>query len=370
MLYHLCSFLLIFHIFHLSYGLLDPSLPWYKCDSTSTSAPDSIFSANLEIALSTLQNDTAATGFSTTTISATNSSQQSVTALALCRATFTPSDCQTCINSAAAKIRGRCHNQTSGQIWIDYCTIRYSSKNFINKTTDFSEFWMIEEGDFGDILPTNYIITVKLLMQHLSLLAGKSDKLYAVAKTQVSRHLSVYGYADCTRDIDGESCTQHLLAAIGNLAGCCLGHQSNWVATSTCSFQFSTNPVYKDWETAPDVTAALGVAASPGMEPEAPPSNRGKVMIIIGVICGGLGGVIFMTGVLWILKIKGERVSSLSEDAEKKGIKMKSSLLDLDVLIAATAKFSDENLLGKGGFGTVYKVCLFYQDFILICLLN
>lgn len=63
-----------------------------------------------------------------------------VTALAFCRSTLSPTDCQECVAAAVLGIRLVCSNQTAAQVWYTYCMLRYSATNFINKTDDSNAF--------------------------------------------------------------------------------------------------------------------------------------------------------------------------------------------------------------------------------------
>ena len=105
----LCCLIFLFPLFSLAYeGPRGTS-----CDGTTYYAPNSTFSSNLDTALQILQNTTASSGFATTTSGSIN---QTVTALALCRATINPSDCQLCIDVATSGSRNVCPNGTAAQV--------------------------------------------------------------------------------------------------------------------------------------------------------------------------------------------------------------------------------------------------------------
>ncbi|KAE9445408.1 hypothetical protein C3L33_22694, partial [Rhododendron williamsianum] len=99
MLFLLLASLFFHTCLHSTSAYEDPR--WTSCTTTTTTyTPNSTFSATLTTALTTLQTTTAATGFATTT--ATNpTTNTSVTALALCRSSTSPPDCQTCVAAAA-----------------------------------------------------------------------------------------------------------------------------------------------------------------------------------------------------------------------------------------------------------------------------
>ncbi|GFY86784.1 hypothetical protein Acr_05g0004230 [Actinidia rufa] len=214
---------LFFYSPHLSLAYEDPRVS--LCRTTTTYAANSTFATNLAVALATLRNTTAATGFNTTTVG--NSTANSVTALGLCRASLSSQDCQTCVDAAT----------------LEKSSMMYNPCNASD--------------------PEEYDRKVKILMQNLSYAAGISDNRSAVAKTSFGT-LNIYGYVDCTRDISGSACTKCLLDTVDAIPSCCSGKSAGWIATPTCNIQFNTDPSsHDDWINNPpeintDITPAPG----------------------------------------------------------------------------------------------------------------
>ncbi|KAH9675737.1 Receptor-like serine-threonine protein kinase [Citrus sinensis] len=96
-------------------------------------------------------------------------------------------------------------------------------------------------------------------------------------------------------------------------------------------------------------------------ESETGGSHRKLIYLKIGAVAGVGGAVmtIIVVVLIAVLTRKGRSMRFVGDDANaltnNQGIDMRSFLFNLDVLIAATDNFSTENMLGRGGFGTVYK---------------
>ena len=352
----LCCLIFLFPLFSLAYE----GPRGYSCDGTTYYAPNSTFSSNLDTALQTLQNTTASSGFATTTSGSIN---QTVTALALCRATINPSDCQLCIDVATSGIRNVYPNGTAAQVWYTLCMLRYSHRNFVNKTDYTLTFSLYDTRNAPD--PDIYDAKVQRLLQNLSSTAGASEKRYAVGRTTAPENFTLYGYVDCTRDIDGDSCKGCLLATTRAIDSCCLGQWAGWLATPTCNIQFNMDPVHEDWVNGPyintDITPSSTLAPLPVAENDA--GSRSLVIKISVALTVGtvVLAVLVLCAVKWRKRDEVETGGSeIIEDNEEmsEGIGKRSFMYDLEVLVAATGNFCLANRLGAGGFGTVYKVLL------------
>ena len=365
----LCCKIILLSAYQLSLAYENPRGQF--CDETTYYAPNSTFSSNLNLALETLAENTASTGFATTTVGDVN---QTVTALALCRATIDQSNCQLCVEAAASGIRSACPNQTVSEVWYTLCMLRYSYDDFLNKADNSIHFTLVDGRQAPD--SDAYDVKVSMLMRNLSSTAGASEKRYAVGRTAIPENLTVYGYVDCTRDIDGDSCSRCLLAATRNIKFCCLGRWAAWIATPTCNIQFDMDPVHDDWFNGPpyvDTDTDTTPPSSQALPPTTANDGGGGGGLTIKIAVTLTVGIVVLAAAVMgvsVMRRKRERVKkgdsgigeedSDEEEAMREKIGTRNFVYDFDVLVTATDNFCLLNRLGVGGFGTVYKVLCWY----------
>ncbi|KAI8534434.1 hypothetical protein RHMOL_Rhmol10G0089300 [Rhododendron molle] len=364
MLFLLLASLFFHTCLHSTSAYEDPR--WTICTTaTPTYSPNSTFSATLTTALTALQTTAATTGFATTT--ATNpTTNTSVTALALCRSSISPPDCQTCVAAAALGIRRECPNNTAAQVWYTYCMLRYSPVNFVNQSDTSIAFLIYDTRDAPD--ESSYDLKVNLLIRNLSYAAGASGNRSAVGRTTLVGSLNIYGYVDCTRDIDRGDCTSCLLTATDWIPSCCLGKWAGWIATPTCNIQFNMDPVHKDWINNPqeidtDIASPapeVGLAGDEGGLGGGRGGGKERSVVVgVGVSFAGIVVVVVVVVVIWWRRRveRGKNAEEMEENSmmmsEDMGVR--SLLYDLEVLVAATDNFSPANRIGGGGFGSVYR---------------
>ncbi|CAL5338209.1 unnamed protein product [Camellia sinensis] len=95
------------------------------------------------------------------------------------------------------------------------------------------------------------------------------DQRSAVGMTHMVGNMTIYGYVDCTRDVNGQDSTTCLLGATDSIPCSCLGKWAGWIATPTCNIQFNMDPVHDDWINPLEIDTNMATATVLVTEPSA-----------------------------------------------------------------------------------------------------
>ncbi|KAL7213339.1 hypothetical protein ACSBR2_015955 [Camellia fascicularis] len=161
-------------------------------------------------------------------------------------------------------------------------------------------------------------------------------------------------------DITSFECNKCLRNAISSYQNCCDGKKGARVLYSGCTFRFETYPFYN--------TAAIAAAPPPSLVlPPPPPSPTGpsispgkggissQVLIAI-IVPVGATVLLFIIGFCFLRrKAKTKRDDTKDDSAVNEITTVESLQYDFGTIQAATNNFSDDNKIGEGGFGHVYK---------------
>nr|AMM43046.1 LRR-RLK [Vernicia montana] len=263
-----------------------------------------------------------------------------VYAMLQCRDYMSSDECIACFNAASIKIRN-CSAANGGRVVYDGCFLRYERNDFYGETTrDANREYC---GNRNTSSPeTAFQTTVEGLLRDLQTATPRINGFFAASKKEVvgANNASVYGIAQCVHTIDMTGCLACMQVAYTNLQRCPPKADGRAV-DSGCFMRYSDRPFFADNQTI-DLEPFLKTG-----------SSSTKTALIAGV-AGGVGLILLLVGLFAWFKLSRRKSASRGNilgATELRG-PVNYSYKDLK---SATKNFKEENKLGEGGFGDVYK---------------
>ncbi|CAN8325668.1 unnamed protein product [Cochlearia groenlandica] len=331
----------------------DPFYVYHVCPNTTTYSKNSIYSSNLRNLLSSLSSNNPffSNGFYST---ASGQSPDTVFGLFLCRGDISPEICRDCVVFAVNDTMNRCPKRKNGFIWYDECMLRYSDRNIFLETS-------FRNGTTGVILTNTQDVSgnqdrfrdfVLSEMKQISEEAAASSRKFAVNKSKFTSNTTLYRLVQCTPDLASEDCLTCLQQTISLLYTEKIGAR---VLMPSCNSRYELYTFYNVTETGTPQTQLDSAPLSPPLPPSGK-SGKSSVITISVVVPITVIFILFVA----VVSIRAKRKRSIYETEplaeERDDITTAGSLqFDFKVIEAATDTFSENNKLGQGGFGQVYK---------------
>ncbi|KAL3519538.1 hypothetical protein ACH5RR_017687 [Cinchona calisaya] len=334
----------------------------FNCDKNtySPNTTNSPYRTNLNFLLSTLSSNASRTNgfYNSTAIGRNNDPSNTIYGLFLCRGDISMDVCADCVDTARGMIIQRCPNQTGAIVWYDLCLLRYSNQYIFSK----------EDANTGLLLHNTQNVTddtarfnalLEDLMNNIMNQASndRSGKKFAVAEANFSTFQRLYTLVQCTPDLSTFDCDSCLSNAVSNLPTCCRNSKGGRVLYPSCNIRYEVYRFYND-----------SVAPAPGPPPNPPPpppvpttsSSKGKdgisertiIAIVVPVVVSIL---LFLVALFLIIRRSRKRYDAVEVTDGSQILAPESLQYNFTSIQAATNNFSDDNKVGKGGFGQVYK---------------
>uniref|UniRef100_A0A7N0ZYI0 Uncharacterized protein n=2 Tax=Kalanchoe fedtschenkoi TaxID=63787 RepID=A0A7N0ZYI0_KALFE len=285
-----------------------------------------------------------------------------VNSIALCRGDIQQKACEKCVGFSTSDLPQRCPTQSQASIWYESCMLRYSNQMI---------FHSMEEPDIMS-RSDRTVSDVDSLIQALNVLfpvlrdhaaSGDYRRKFAVGETNFTGSDKIYGLAQCTPDLNRDQCYNCLELAFSRMTrSFTVNQQIDRYFGVSCAFRYSFDQFYNPAFVLPPVLAPNPPHYFPpypeGRRSSQTPGEwlKSRLKIIIIIVAST---ACFVTLILCICIFQRRRILKQNQQGFKKdvaGIKNIESLrFNFRTIRAATNKFSDENKLGRGGFGTVYK---------------
>nr|POE95230.1 cysteine-rich receptor-like protein kinase 25 [Quercus suber] len=327
---------------------------YHFCSDQTTFSPNSTYQSNLNNLLSFLNaNSTRETDFYNTTVGQIQTPENTAYGLFLCRGDLSTNECQDCVSTATKEIvQLYCPEEKEAVIWYDECMLRYSNRSFFSIMEDepSKTLWnlldIIEPDSFlqltlGDLVP-------------VAANASSGAKKFATKETKFTESETLYNLVQYTPDLSSFDCRRCLWGAITNLSNSFGGKRGGRVLYPSCNVRYEVFSFYH--------MQAQAVTA--------PPKGKGKISTAIAIVIAvTIAAAVVLVILLYCFRRRKASKKSNSINEVNSGISdgvlnyhaasevttLESLQFDFGTIEAATNKFSDDNMIGEGGFGKVYK---------------
>ncbi|XP_075667641.1 cysteine-rich receptor-like protein kinase 25 isoform X1 [Castanea sativa] len=325
-----------------------PTYSAHYCFNTTLFTANSTYQTNLNLVLSSLSsNSTDNNGFHNASAGGNTPDEDVVSGLFLCRGDVNTTVCQDCVATARQDLLRRCPLNKAAIIWYDECLLRYSNQSILATINEVPGFDLPGSQNIAEAESDRFNAVLASAMNSLATKASNSDsgKKFATEEDEVTSSEKLYSLGQCTPDLTVSDCYRCFRSAIGALPMCCNGKQGGRVLLPSCNIRYEVYPFY-------NITSA-----SPILPPLAPPGEKklSSVIIVAIVIPIAVSVVLLFIGCCFFCRRARKKYNTLPE--ENGGVEItnvESLQFDLDIIEAATNKFSEDNKIGEGGFGAVY----------------
>ncbi|CAD6333403.1 unnamed protein product [Miscanthus lutarioriparius] len=261
-----------------------------------------------------------------------------------------------------------CPGQKNAMLIYEGCMLRYSNASFFGDPYTSNPIFQLAN-DENVTQPERFMSLLGVLMSNLTREAAYgSPRRFAAGEVQQTSFVTLYGLAQCTRDTSAGNCMLCLAILVDAIPKCCNGKQGGRIFSPICQLRFEIYPFYDPLAAQAAMSPAPAPRSGPVNGSDLPgPQNTGsnstvRTALIIVSILAAVMLLLFVAAYGCKKNRKPYKHVQIVRDghgAEEEEMRSSEPLTyDLSTLRAATDNFSEENKLGEGGFGPVYKSTL------------
>ncbi|KAF8727655.1 hypothetical protein HU200_018887 [Digitaria exilis] len=352
--------------------------PWQACGDTGNYEPQSSYLTSINSIAATLPGNASASPDLFATAVAGNIPEQ-VSALGLCRGDANATSCSSCLAQAFRTMPDTCPSNKDAALFYDNCMLHYSNIPFLHD----DGFWpigvvayLMEYFNFSvKSEPERFNLVVAALLNATAdyaannstrratadYAAHNSTRRYAAGEADMDLpdFPKLYSWAQCTPDLTPARCRRCLAAVIAQLPQLYPNSSVGMVLGVRCSVRYQTDS-FMDGPVMVRLAAPAPAPAPAAILPSATPKpGEGRRYAVkkrraAGIIAGVLCSVVIIL-ILSVFAFVYRRNSCHIATALKKITRVQCMIFDFPTLQDATENFSENNKIGEGGFGTVYK---------------
>ncbi|KAG0481472.1 hypothetical protein HPP92_012330 [Vanilla planifolia] len=286
-------------------------------------------------------------------------SSSEIFALAQCLPDVQSLNCTKCLMESVLLVTGNfssngCGRTTSAAVLFDLCFLRYSDQRFFGMPdyTFHRTFW----GFRNAAHPVRFRSLARNLLSRLSQEAANASSKSAVGMTVTGEQSEskIYGLAWCMMDISTSYCMPCLLKAMEFINLMRVGGR---VVLASCLLRFEIYSFF-DMSVVNSTIPAVTIDHDGGNGNSTWGKGYGKRTGIIHVIAISEAVALILFFVIFLLLFLRMKMLLLLQKKNANSEEVKSDgclFLTLHTIKAATRDFSEENKLGRGGFGEVFR---------------
>ncbi|KAG2622182.1 hypothetical protein PVAP13_3NG279205 [Panicum virgatum] len=331
-----------------------------SCSTTDNYTDSSQYKKNLDSLLAALPAAAGDNGWFYRSSAETGADE--VFGLIMCFADRSAKECSDCLTGAPARIRTVCPGSRNVSTAYEACVLRYSAAP-IPATVDLDAALVV--GVPGTPVTSDAVLkawvplmsSLSRVLHSLAADVALSPLLIANDTTPYSSTQEMYGLAQCTRDLNPTECTRCVKIYIAQVESTFPNYTGGCIKGSSCNL-------------VSQVGFPIDITLPPMPALPAPPPPAAASLIVLASLIWIHGRLRRRRIPAKILKEKrGQELQERSffddnepemEDEFEKGTGPKR--FRYGELAVATDNFSDQQKLGEGGFGSVYRGYLKEMD--------
>lgn len=336
-----------------------PEYLYHICQNATTYTPNSSYARNLNATISSLSNTNSGYGFFNFSM---GQGPDTANAISLCRADVEPGMCRSCLNDSIVRLSQSCPNQREAIIYYDICLLRYTNATIVGNNDmnrDVVYLWNVNNASNKEQFNRDLRPLMNKLRSEAA--AGGSLLKFAMNDTAGPDFATIYGLAQCVPYLSEQQCSTCLESATNLIPSCCDGKIGGRVLTASCNIRFETYQFGINTSLIPPPPSPpSSPPPSPVLQrsppvPPTPGKNSSTTRTVVIIVIPTVGVIIVATiCIFMVLRRKKNSVQKV-EDETVDISNVESLQYDFGMVKAATNDFSDDNKLGAGGFGSVYK---------------
>ncbi|XP_022139943.1 putative receptor-like protein kinase At4g00960 [Momordica charantia] len=310
---------------------------------------NSTYESNLNVLLSNLS--TNAPGRNGFFNSSAGRTPDAVYGLFQCGGDATNATCRNCVIEASRNIAHQyCPLSKGVVVWLDDCVLRYSDQIFFSLVSREPSFQLDNPADIGvDTTRFNQLVA-STLAATVARAAASPGVMFATNQATFTSNTTLYTLAQCTGDLSNSNCQECLTRAAREIPRCCFNKEGGRVLFPSCYVRYEVYPFYQ-------LTITNPVPPPPPTSTTPTGDTRFSTLIIVAIVVPVPTSILILVlGWCFLLRREKKKYTAVNEDSAVNEISTVETLqFDFNTIDAATNKFSEENRLGEGGFGVVYK---------------